>query len=56
MTGAESQLASHVRIATNVGLTAPQLQQVSRLLAEAGHTDAARRAAAAVAQAPGTNP
>ena len=56
LAGAESQLASHVRIAMNVGLTAPQLQQVSGLLAEAGQTDAARRAAAAVGQPLGTSP
>jgi len=56
MPGAESQLSSHVRFAMNVGLTAPQVKQVSDLLAGAGQADAARRAAAAVAQPPQTNP
>lgn len=54
--GAESQLSSHVRFAMNVGLTEPQLKQVSGLLDEAGQADAARRAAAAVARPPGTSP
>ena len=56
MTGAESQLSSHVRIALNVGLTAPQLRQVASSLVEAGQADAARRAAAAVARTAGTSP
>ena len=56
MPGAESQLSSHVRFAMNVGLTEPQLKQVSGLLNEAGQADAARRAAVAVAQSPGTSP
>jgi len=43
MPDVESQLQSHVRIGMNVGLTASQLSQVARVLAERGEPDAARR-------------
>ena len=46
--GVESQLQSHVRISMNVGLTASQLSQVARVLAESGDRDAAGRVEAAL--------
>jgi alkylhydroperoxidase/carboxymuconolactone decarboxylase family protein YurZ len=48
LSGAESQLQSHVRISMNVGLTAAQLRQVADALARAGQPDAAQRAQAAL--------
>src|SRR5437764_9253303 len=41
--GVESQLQAHVRISMNVGLTPGQLRSVAHVLAEGGHSDAARR-------------
>ena len=48
MPGVESQLLAHVGVSMNVGLTAAQLHQSADALAEAGHTDAARRTRAAL--------
>lgn len=50
MSGLESQLASHVRISLNVGLTTAQLHQLVESLTEGGQPDAARRAHAAIQQ------
>ncbi|WP_449423744.1 carboxymuconolactone decarboxylase family protein [Rhodanobacter lindaniclasticus] len=41
--GLESQLASHIRISVNVGLTPTQLQQAADVLSAHGDADAARR-------------
>ena len=46
--GVESQLQAHIRIAMNVGLTAPQLSGVVDVLARSGLPDAAARARAAL--------
>ena len=55
--GVESQLQSHVRIAMNVGLTAPQLRSAADVLAARGFREAAARIVSAldkpVANAPG---
>lgn len=48
--GVESQLQSHIRIATNVGLSAGQLRQAAQVLAERVSTDAGRRANEAIAR------
>jgi len=48
LAGVESQLQSHVRISLNVGLSAGQLRRVAEVLADRGHSDAARRLRAAV--------
>jgi alkylhydroperoxidase/carboxymuconolactone decarboxylase family protein YurZ len=42
--GTESQLQAHMRIGMNVGLTAPQLRQLTQVLAGHVDTEAARRA------------
>lgn len=42
--GVESQLQSHMRISMNVGLSADQLRHLGDVLAQRGHSDAARRA------------
>ena len=42
--GVEQQLRSHMAASMRVGLTASQLRQLTRLLAESGDADAARRA------------
>ena len=49
--GAEAQLRSHMRASLRVGLTAAQLQQLVRALAEHGDASAATRAAAALSEA-----
>ena len=49
--GAEPQLRSHMGASMRVGLTAAQLRQLIRVLAERGDTQAAERADAALAQA-----
>jgi 4-carboxymuconolactone decarboxylase len=54
MTGAESQLQSHVGFSMNVGLTADQLRQLAEGLAKSGHTEAAVRTRAAIVQVEGT--
>ncbi len=54
MTGAESQLQSHVGFSMNVGLTAPQLRQLADVLAQGGHPEAAVRTRAAIVQVEGT--
>ena len=46
--GVDSQLASHVRISLNVGLTAEQLQASAKALAAGGFSEAADRLRAAV--------
>ncbi len=43
MPGLESQLESHLKISTNVGLTVEQLRQVASELKAAGEPDGARR-------------
>ena len=50
LTGAESQLQSHMRISMNVGLTAGQLRQVGQVLADRVDADPARRAREALAK------
>ncbi len=47
--GAEAQLQSHLRISLNVGLTAPQLQQLVQVLDERVGSDNGRRAREALA-------
>jgi alkylhydroperoxidase/carboxymuconolactone decarboxylase family protein YurZ len=42
--GVESQLQSHMRISMNIGLTAPQLRQLSQVLAEQVDTSIGKRA------------
>lgn len=54
MAGAESQLQSHVGFSMNVGLTAAQLRQLAEVLAQRGHSEAAVRTRAAIAQVEGT--
>lgn len=44
LAGAESQLQSHMRISMNVGLSATQLDQLTRVLAERVDAGAGRRA------------
>jgi quercetin dioxygenase-like cupin family protein len=46
--GVESQLRSHMAASLRVGLTVAQLQQLTRLLADQGDADAAKRAAEAL--------
>lgn len=48
MPGVESQLQSHIVVSMNVGLTAAQLRQSADALAEAGHTEAAKRMRTAI--------
>ena len=48
--GVESQLQAHIRIAMNVGLTAPQLRQLADVLADRTQTVAAGRVRAALDQ------
>jgi len=43
LSGAESQLQSHVRIGMNVGLSASQLRQLVQVLTSHGHPAAAGR-------------
>ncbi|HEU5295669.1 MAG TPA: carboxymuconolactone decarboxylase family protein [Burkholderiaceae bacterium] len=49
--GAEAQLRSHMRASLRVGLTAAQLRQLARLLAEQVDAGAAKRAGEALTQA-----
>ncbi len=49
--GVEAQLRSHMGASMRVGLTAAQLRQLIRVLAEHGNKDAAERADAALTQA-----
>jgi alkylhydroperoxidase/carboxymuconolactone decarboxylase family protein YurZ len=49
--GVEAQLRSHMRASLRVGLSAAQLRQLTRLLAERGNPDAAGRANEALTQA-----
>ena len=49
--GAEPQLRSHMAASMRVGLTAEQLRQLIKILAERGDTIAAQRADAALKQA-----
>jgi alkylhydroperoxidase/carboxymuconolactone decarboxylase family protein YurZ len=46
--GVESQLRSHMAASLRVGLTVAQLRQLTRLLADQGDADAAKRAAEAL--------
>ncbi|WP_137806388.1 carboxymuconolactone decarboxylase family protein [Pseudomonas sp. G(2018)] len=46
--GVESQLRSHMAASLRVGLSPGQLRQLARLLADQGHTDAAKRAGEAL--------
>jgi alkylhydroperoxidase/carboxymuconolactone decarboxylase family protein YurZ len=46
--GVESQLRSHMAASLRVGLTVAQLRQLTRLLADQGDPDAAKRAAEAL--------
>nr|WP_233630861.1 MULTISPECIES: carboxymuconolactone decarboxylase family protein [unclassified Pseudomonas] len=48
--GAESQLQAHMRISMNVGLTAGQLRQLTKVLAARVDADMARRASTALQQ------
>jgi alkylhydroperoxidase/carboxymuconolactone decarboxylase family protein YurZ len=48
--GADSQLQSHMSISMNVGLTTGQLNQLTQVLADHVHADAARRAREALAR------
>ena len=48
LSGVESQLQSHVRIAMNVGLTAAQLRSAADVLAALGHREAAGRVRSAL--------
>lgn len=48
LSGVEPQLASHVKVSLNVGLTEPQLQQVAAELAARGDAQAAQRIVAAL--------
>jgi 4-carboxymuconolactone decarboxylase len=50
LTGVESQLQSHIRIAMHTGLTAAQLGTMAEALASQGQTDAATRARAALSK------
>ena len=50
LTGAESQVQSHMRISMNVGLTPQQLTQLAQVLADRVDSDAARRAHEALAR------
>jgi alkylhydroperoxidase/carboxymuconolactone decarboxylase family protein YurZ len=50
LTGAESQLQSHIRISMNVGITAPQLDQLTQVLADRVDAGSARRAREALAR------
>jgi len=49
--GAEAQLRSHMRASLRVGLTAAQLRQLARVLADHGDVSAAIRAEAALSEA-----
>lgn len=49
--GVEAQLRSHMRASMRVGLSAAQLRQLTKVLAERGDEQAARRAGAALTQA-----
>jgi 4-carboxymuconolactone decarboxylase len=49
--GVEAQLRSHMGASMRVGLSASQLRQLNRLLAESGDAEAARRASEALDQA-----
>ena len=49
--GAEPQLRSHMAASMRIGLTAEQLRQLIKILAERGDTIAAQRADAALKQA-----
>lgn len=51
MPGVEAQLLSHMRASLRVGLTPAQLQRLTRVLAERGDKDAAKRASDALARA-----
>lgn len=44
LTGAESQLQSHMRVSMNVGLTVSQLRQLTQVLADRVDAGNARRA------------
>jgi 4-carboxymuconolactone decarboxylase len=50
LTGAESQLQSHMRISMNVGLTAGQLRQLTQVLSERVDGEHAKRAREALAK------
>ncbi len=49
--GVEAQLRSHMRASMRVGLSAAQLHQIARILAERGNAQAAERASAALTEA-----
>jgi len=49
--GVDAQLRSHMRASMRLGLTAAQLRQLTKLLAERGDADAAKRANEALTQA-----
>ena len=49
--GVEPQLRSHMAASMRVGLTAAQLRQLTKVLAERGDADAAKRASTALTQA-----
>jgi 4-carboxymuconolactone decarboxylase len=46
--GVDAQLQAHMRISMNVGLTASQLHQLCRVLADRVGADAARRSSEAL--------
>lgn len=50
LAGVESQLQAHIRISMNIGLTASQLQQVARLLAERVNAESGQRTREAIAR------
>jgi 4-carboxymuconolactone decarboxylase len=54
LTGAESQLQSHVGFSMNVGLTPAQLRQLAEVLTQRGHPEAAVRTRAAIVQVEGS--
>jgi len=51
MPGVEAQLRSHMRASLRVGLSAAQLRQLTKVLADAGNQEAAHRASEALTQA-----
>jgi 4-carboxymuconolactone decarboxylase len=50
LSGTEAQLQSHMRVSMNVGLTASQLRQLTRVLADRVDAESARRAREALAR------
>jgi 4-carboxymuconolactone decarboxylase len=52
MPGVESQLESHIRISMNVGLTASQLSNLAKVLADQGQAEASHRVRVAIEKQP----